>query len=338
MKNPNGFGSVVKLSGKRRRPYAIRITVGFNDKGTQKYKYLSYYETQREAIIALSEFNKIPYDINANSVTFAELCSRYDSDGSQGITPALKKLNKTNFNHCQPIHKTIFKDLRRAHLQGIIDSLETVTAKANVASYLRKLYKFALDNDIVHKDYAQTLVAPSKNRKSEKTIFSDSEISTLWEIQGNINADILLVLLYSGMRISELLNLTKDKIFIDENHIITGSKTEAGRDRYIPIHSKIKPIIERHLQNETEFLFITKQGKAIRYDSFQAKRFQPLMKKLNFKHSIHETRHTFITKLHAAGADKLAVKKIVGHAAADTTEGYTHIQNEDLHAAVSLID
>ena len=39
MRNPNGYGSVVKLSGKRRKPFAVRITIGWDNNGKQKYKY-----------------------------------------------------------------------------------------------------------------------------------------------------------------------------------------------------------------------------------------------------------------------------------------------------------
>ena len=54
MKLPNGFGSVYKLSGRRRHPWVARKTVGWNEKGQPKYKYIGYYETKKEALQALS--------------------------------------------------------------------------------------------------------------------------------------------------------------------------------------------------------------------------------------------------------------------------------------------
>jgi site-specific recombinase XerD len=340
MKHPNGYGCITKLSGKRRRPYAIRITVGFNDKGTQKYKYLSYHATKKEAIIALAEYNKTPYDLNANSITFAEVYERYVADIQKTAAKTMLIRLKSLFGQCEKLHKVVFKDLRRAHLQGVIDEIESPNTKKTVAGFFRKLYKFALENDIVFKNYAESLVIPAIKVQNEKTVFTETEIAALWNEAGaDDNIDIVLILLYSGMRVSELLTLKKEQINIAEDHIIAGSKTEAGRDRYIPIHRKIKPIIERHIAaHDNEYLFVSKNNTAISYNAFHSRRFTPLMQKLNINHTVHETRHTFISKLHAAGADQIAVKKIVGHVSNDTTESYTHIQKDILHATVNLID
>ena len=58
MRLPNGYGGIVKLSGKRRKPYAVRITTEYTDNGGQKYKYLDYFATRREALACLEEYNK----------------------------------------------------------------------------------------------------------------------------------------------------------------------------------------------------------------------------------------------------------------------------------------
>ena len=50
MKNPNGYGTVVKLSGNRRKPYAVRKTVGFNEKGHPIYLPIGYAETREEGM------------------------------------------------------------------------------------------------------------------------------------------------------------------------------------------------------------------------------------------------------------------------------------------------
>lgn len=342
LRNPNGFGSVVKMSGNRRKPFGVRITIGRKDNGNQIYKYIGYYETRTDAIIALAEFNKMPYDIDANNITFADVYNRYINDGSQNISSASAKLNRTCFNHCVKLHKMVFKNLRKVHLQGVIDNLETPTAKSNVASFFRKLFKFALENDIVLKDYAQFVSTPSKNKKSDKVPFTREEVSILWNNIGNINAEIMLMLCYSGMRVMELLTLEKDKINIDESYIITGSKSEAGKDRYIPIHPRIKFLFEKHFANSSKWLIVNKQGdKPIRYDSFHAKRWSKLKKKLQFRDelTIHSTRHFFVSELHRLKADKVAVQKIVGHKGDDVTEqAYTHIDKTILHNTVALIE
>ena len=62
MRMPNGYGSVLKLSGKRRKPYAVRITVGTSwdperERLTQKYKYLEYFEKRADAVLYLANYN-----------------------------------------------------------------------------------------------------------------------------------------------------------------------------------------------------------------------------------------------------------------------------------------
>lgn len=330
------------MSGNRRRPFAVRVTAGWTDDGKQIYKFLSYHSTKTEAMIALAEYNKAPYDLDINNITFADLYERYSNDGSIKNTPSLETRNKTCFNHSKPLHNMVFKNLRKAHFQGVVDDLETPTAKQNVASFFRKLNNYALENDIVHKDYAQFVVAPSKNQKSVKTPFIREEVNILWENVGNVNAEIMLMLCYTGMRIMELLTLQKSQINFDENYIITGSKTEAGKDRYIPIHPRIKPLLEKRCQNNTEWAIVNRHGaKPIRYNSFHTKRWSKLKKEIGFRDAltIHSTRHFFVSELHRLGADKIAVQKIVGHKGDDvTSDTYTHIEKQLLHDTVAMLE
>jgi integrase len=327
------------MSGKRRKPFAVRVTAGWAADGKQIYRFLSYHASKAEAIIALAEYNKAPYDLDANNITFAEIYERYTSENT--FSDGLTKLNKTCFNHSKPLHDIVFKNLRKAHFQGVINTLETPTAKANVASFFRKLGSYALENDIIHKDYAQFVVTPSKNRKTKKTPFRAEEVMLFWDHIGNVNAEIMLMLCYSGMRISELLTLKKEQVNLGENYIITGSKTEAGKDRYIPIHPRIKPLLEKHMENKTEWAIVNMFGdKPIRYDSFHAKRWSKLKTKLQLRDelTIHSTRHFFVSELHKHGADKIAVQKIVGHKGDDVTDDtYTHISNQLLHETVLLL-
>lgn len=71
MRLPNGYGSITKLSGKRRKPYAVKVTKEWTDDGKQVQKYLGYYESRAKAIKALADYNEHPYDIDATAATFA---------------------------------------------------------------------------------------------------------------------------------------------------------------------------------------------------------------------------------------------------------------------------
>jgi len=77
MKLPNGYGSVVKLSGQRRKPYAVRKSNGVDDRGYPIYNVIGYYETRELGLMALSEYNKNPYDLEKSKITLNELFTRY---------------------------------------------------------------------------------------------------------------------------------------------------------------------------------------------------------------------------------------------------------------------
>ena len=82
MKLPNGYGSVVKLSGKRRKPYIERKTVGFHydekkDKQVQDYIIIGYAKTKAEGLKILSDYNGNPYDITLSKMTFSEVYNEW---------------------------------------------------------------------------------------------------------------------------------------------------------------------------------------------------------------------------------------------------------------------
>ena len=80
MRLPNGYGSVYKLSGNRRKPWAARKTVGFNDKGQPIYIYVGYYKTRGEALQGLAEYNGYNLFANPSTVTLRALYERNEGE------------------------------------------------------------------------------------------------------------------------------------------------------------------------------------------------------------------------------------------------------------------
>ena len=73
MKNPNGFGTVVKLSGKRRRPYMAKITIGWSEEGKQLRYTVGYFTTKQEALKALGSFEYNPTAVEFSKLKFKEI-------------------------------------------------------------------------------------------------------------------------------------------------------------------------------------------------------------------------------------------------------------------------
>lgn len=335
MRNTNGYGSVIKLSGKRRRPYAVRITSGWTDEGRQKFKYISYHQKKSEALLALAEFNRNPHDIDAARITFAEVYERWSEKEFRTLSDSTVKGYRTAYKYCSSLYGKVFKEIRKDHLQAVIDSIEAPSMAELTKFLFLKSYRYAIENDIVEKDYSQFVKLPKKPAAKKKKPFTDAEINCLWENVYSIrNADIVLILLYTGMRIGELLNMKKEDIHLEKRYMIGGSKTEAGKNRIIPLHRRIVPLIEKRMESNSSWLIINKRGSRMNYSPFMKYHWPNVMEDIRADHSPHDTRHTFISNMDRLGVNTIITKRIVGHSNSNVTEHYTHKNIEELIDAV----
>ncbi|WP_294707523.1 tyrosine-type recombinase/integrase [uncultured Fusobacterium sp.] len=162
-------------------------------------------------------------------------------------------------------------------------------------------------------------------------VFTHDEIKFLYsKADDEIMATHLLILIYTGMRINEYLSLELKDYDVKEFTIRTGSKTEAGKNRLIPIHSKIRSLLYKVLSEEEN---------KISYAIFR-NQFTKYLKKYDElgEHTIHDTRHTFASMLSTAGANDVAITKIIGHTdIATTNKIYTHKDIFELRQAVELL-
>lgn len=340
MRNPNGFGSVVKLSGKRRRPYAVRVTAGWADDGKQILKYVSYHTKKADAVKALLEFNTNPYDIDAARITFAEVYERWTKTEFETLSDSMVNAYRSAYKHCKPLYGKVFKELRKTHLQAVVDAIEAPSMQDVTKFLFLKSYKYAMENDIVNKNYAQFVKIAKKEESKAKTPFTREEIDILWANVDKVKyADLVLILLYTGMRIGELLNMEKANIFLEERYMIGGSKTKAGKNRIIPLHKRIVPLIENRMdESDSQWLFINRIGAKLKYNSFTQYHWEPLMKLVGAEHTPHDTRHTFISEMSRLDVNQLTIRKIVGHSDKSVTEHYTHKTIEELVSAVDKLD
>ena len=96
---PNGFGNISKLPGNRRKPFRARVCVQCTlnketERIEQKYKNIGYYETYQDALIALTEYHKNPYDIDASKITFKEVFEKWSAEHY----PKVSRSNVNGYN------------------------------------------------------------------------------------------------------------------------------------------------------------------------------------------------------------------------------------------------
>ena len=335
MRIANGGGSIIKLSGNRRKPWAVRITTGWKD-GKQVRKYLGYYTTQIEAVQALAEYYKTGVDVDLSKLTLEEVYQRWIARVKKSSSDAVVASHEVAHLRFGNLGKMQLRNIKTDHLQDWLDNLDLKpSTKTKVKSTMNQIYNYASQNDIVVKNYAQHLKV---NEKIEKTgeVFTKEEISYLWNhIDDTVNQD-LLILIYTGMRIGELLSLTCEDVNLEERYAIGGSKTEAGRDRVIPFHDDIMPFIKERVENYRT-LVVSQNGTSIKYRAYQNK-FKRRMEEYGWNHNIHDTRKTAISIMHSSGIPMETIRKIVGHSGKGVTEQvYLRFQPEDLVKAVNMV-
>ena len=149
--------------------------------------------------------------------------------------------------------------------------------------------------------------------------------------------DTILISIYTGMRIAELLALTKFNLDLKEMLITGGAKTDAGRDRVIPIHEKTQPYVIKWHNTEGEYL-ITRNNKKITVKYYREKLYYPALESAAVKRlTPHKARHSFATLLHRAGVDMDTRQKLLGQSDVATTMHYTHPDIAMLREAISRL-
>lgn len=351
MRMANGNGSVYKIKGKRRKPWRAVVTLRIEydeelGKAKQKRRLIGDYATQKEALEALTEYNKNPYDIDANKITFSEAYDKWSTEHFEKIVPSAARSWKSAYSYFKGIHNMKFIDIRPSHIEGCIkDASVGGSTKQRMKSLCNMLYRYAIKNEIVTVNYAELCDTVKRPKPTIVRVpFSAEEEQLLWDNITFPFVDMVLIGIYSGWRPQELAVLKIADVDL-ENRVYTGGlKTDAGRNRTVPIHSKVYGLVksnyEKAVEMNSDYLFNDEngqQGTHLTYDKYRG-RFEKINKRLHMSHRPHDTRHTFITKGKAAGMDEYILKMIVGHEISDVTEKvYTHRRFNEFHDEIEKI-
>jgi integrase len=325
------------------------VTTGWSEDGRQQRYIIGYFGTRAEALAALAEYHKTPIGIQRD-VTLGELYEKWYANYYTKAPPEDQEKRfktaesyRTAWNHLSVLKDMKVREIKTSHLQDVIHTMENEKGLSYSSCHKVKvlagiLMKLALADDIIDTNYAN-MVKVSKGEKKKAEIFSDLEIKRLWEHVDTVEwVDTILIFIYTGMRIKEMLTLTKFNVDIDEMLITGGVKTDAGRDRIIPIHEDIQPLV-RKWYNMPGSHFISRDGKPIRPEYYRQYLYYPTLEKLGIRRlNPHKARHTFSTLLHRAGVDMDTRQKLLGHSDVATTMHYTHPDIETLRRGIAQIN
>ncbi len=346
-KRGNGSGSIIKISGNRRKPYNARITVN------GKQISIGYYSSQSEA---QKELNKIQgrniSDIyNYTLQQFFDMLIDLNKD-------KLTKSGLTNYvsgyKYLEPYRNIRMREMRTINFQEAINKAAeqgvgyaTWKKIQNVSSLLCKL---AMANDVLEKNYALLVTLPQAKKKDEKPSFSKKQLEKMWQLwQNDKNIAAILAMCYIGVRINEFLDLKKEHVNLEERVIfLPGSKTEAGKNRIIPIPNIVLPIFQSLINTSEEYLFPSPTGKRWDAKNFRDRVFYRTLEKYSLntcehnpelKITPHSCRHTYAYLCVKYGVDQKATMDLMGHTKYSTSaEIYAEATKKDIEFLRSEAD
>jgi len=324
--------------------------------GRRVVKILGYYATYAEAAADLAKYNDNPYDVDVKKITMAALYETwYDSIKEYKSENTLKGY-RTAFRQCLPLHSF-------PYVKVTGDAIQRAVSSSKSGRHIRELFQhldeYAKKTGIPIMGYAHGLLVKPTAKKREPVRFSDAETAALWRLcnpyAGEPDEDIqkemaleahpeyeetvyiaesILIMLYSGWRIDELLKLRSYDINQVERTMKGGNKTEAGKGRVMPIHSAIWPIIEKRCKGGA---FIVGGDYQYTPRVFRNE-FYKIMKAIGAKHTPHETRKTFRSWLKLAGVDEISADKLMGHKSNNVgADVYTLLDVDELRQELEKI-
>ena len=234
-------------------------------------------------------------------------------------------------------------------IKYLFKSESSTYSQARIVSGLKSFFNYLLLEEKIDINPMELIDAPKLVRKLPETL-SIQEIEIIIDAidldskEGMRNKAILETLYSCGLRVSELVNLKVQNLFLDIGFIKVLGK--GMKERLVPIGTKAAECISLYMNEYRThinisvgfegYLFINRRGKNLTRNMIFII-IKDLVKKagLNKNISPHTFRHSFATHLIEGGADLRAVQEMLGHESITTTEIYTHLNKNYLKEVVN---
>lgn len=345
-RRPNGSGTVVKLSGRRKTPFQVRVNTRIDVNGYPAYDVIGCYPDRVSAGIALAEYNKAPYDPNDRKKMFCEVfASWYQWKYKAQHTAPGRKTSSQNcmiaaYKKCSSLHGMAMWDIRAQDMQDILDQAQLSHATLeHIRNLFRQLYRYAVQFELVAKDYSQYTRITKEDDDTQGVPFTLEELRLLWAHRELSFVDTILIYCYSGWRINELARMPMENIDLKAHTFTGGLKNRYSRNRTVPIHSAVYGMVCRRTEGQFKSLIYhdgTREISEQRYRECFNTALQACG--IQTEHTPHDCRHTFNMLLDNAGVDRVTRYRLMGHKGQDINENvYTHKNLAQLREAVEAI-
>ena len=331
-KRGNGQGTVYKDSNGK---WIAEYTIGWDEgdgKLSRKKRKKRGFATKAEAIAYLPNLKQdLPQqDMN---VKFKDLYKKWLDGHTEKVTQSTINCYKSAYKYFSSLYYVEIAKIRTEHMQKCIDECPHGTrTKENMKALGTSLWRYAMQLDIVDRNYAEYLYI-KKEEQAEKIAFSKEHLDTMWANVDRVpNIKYVLLLCYTGMRLSEMLGAMTENYYPEDGYFITGIKTDAGKKRVITISPKIRPFFDDF--GKGKHLFTELSAKKFRgdlyYPALQELGLDPLDEEGDHIYTPHCCRHTFATLMKDVPAPPTDKQKLIGHAKFEMTAHYTHTDLESL--------
>lgn len=330
-KRANGTGSITKLSGTRAKPWIARkngVSIGT-------------FSTRQEAQKALERLTDVIVNDKFN-MTFAQVYERWHAERQREISASMDGNYKLAYKQCPQLHQMQMRKILRSDYQAAIIALEMQGKSKSTCNKLRvllgQLGRWAMEEGITLTNPAEELTTVAK-QKSTREIFTEEDIKSIKKSKLHA-ADIALVLISCGCRPGELFSVPL--VNCREDHFIGGSKTDAGKNRVIPVGpdgiDAYKRIRAKAIADGGALWVDGYDGQNKTAPNYTKRDWRGLMEEIGRQGMTpYSCRHTFITRAIRSGVDLPTLEAIVGHVDRETTKIYTHLHADDLVAAVQVM-
>ncbi len=332
----NGNGTVYRSGNGK---WIAEYTIGWDNESGEmlrRKRRKTGFATKQEAVEYLPHLKQelIQQDMN---VKFKDLYAKWLERHGEKVTQSTINCYKSAYKYFSPLYYVEVAKIRTEHMQKCIDDCPHGTrTKENMKALGTSLFRYAMQLDIVDRNYAEYIYI-AKGVKKEKTAFTDDQLRLMWDSVDTVpDVKYLLILCYTGMRLGEMLSAKTENYHPDEGYFITGSKTEAGKDRIITISPRICPFFG--VFGAGEYLFFT-DGKKRKERQFRENIFYPVLRQLGIDtlnpdgshlYTPHCCRHTFATLMKKVDAPATDKQKLIGHSKFEMTAYYTHTDLDSL--------
>ena len=337
----NGQGCVYK---EKNGKWKAEITLGYDKKELpdgstkllRKKATKTGFATKKEALEYLPQLRQAVPTVNLN-IKFKDHYEAWLAIHERKVTNDTVNCYKAAYKYFSSLYYVEVSKIRTEHLQKCIDECPKGTrTKKNMKSLTTALWRYAIQNDIVDRNYAEFIYIPPEEQ-TEKTVFTSEQIELMWQnITSVPELKYVLVLIYTGMRIGEMISALSEKYYKKEQYFITGSKTKAGKDRVITISPRILPFFKDF--GKGEYLFFD-SNKKITEKYFRNNTYYAALAKIGLDvlledgshlYNPHCCRHTFATMMKNIDAPATDKQKLIGHSKFEMTAYYTHTDIDSL--------